>query len=222
MEFPETNDTCWNKGRTPRFFCTCFLFLYRHCSIQTVVLIRIHVLWLLALKSILLPKSSSPALWSSALLAANLAPVSHAGVGPAMWMAAWMLISRCNKVFEVCNTLLQNHNVKIPLWIGRLALLDTPGSPPPPPRPQPLSTTRLSHCAAPALPHYCTPTVPSPHLPQHLLIITSGRKTCLALIGLRWQKGFPNTNMWDVVIRGKKVREWTQQGGGWIIGLGEK
>ena len=135
MEFQETNGTYWNKGQTPRFFCTCFLFLYRHCSIQTVVLIRIHVLWLLALKSILLPKSSSPALWSSALLAANLAPVSHAGVGPAMWMAAWMLISRCNKVFEVCNTLLQNHNVKIPLWIGRLALLDTPGSPHPTPNP---------------------------------------------------------------------------------------
>lgn len=165
MEFPETNDTCWNKGRTPRFFCTCFLFLYRHCSIQTVVLIRIHVLWLLALKSILLPKSSSPALWSSALLAANLAPVSHAGVGPAMWMAAWMLISRCNKVFEVCNTLLQNHNVKIPLWIGRLALLDTPGSPPTPaPPPTPLYNLSFSLCCScsPPLLHPNRPFSPSP------------------------------------------------------------
>lgn len=188
---------------------------------------RASWLWKVSFSSSHLSSHCDPRL---VLLTESLAWVSHAGVvGLAAWMAAWMLIGRCNKVFEVCNTLLQNHNVKIPLWIGRSGFAWHLPAPPLPLSPS-LSlslskarththTTNLSHLRALAAPHPSLPPSPSS---LHLLIITSDKKTCLPLIGLEWQEGFWNTNTWDVAIRGKKIklRELTTQAGGWIIGLG--
>lgn len=91
---------------------------------------------------------------------------------------------------------------------GKCALLDTctPPPPPPPPNLTPLfSPHHVSLISHPVLP--CSLLIST-----HLLIMTSGRRTCLALLGLRWQAGFPKYQHVDLVIRGKKVRQWTQQG----------
>lgn len=89
--------------------------------------------------------------------------------------------------------------------LGKCALLDTfsPLSPNLTPLFSPHHVSLISH---PVL--RCSLLI-SPHL----LIMTSGRRTCLALLGLRWQAGFSKYQHVDLVIRGKKVRLWTQQGG---------
>lgn len=130
--------------------------------------------------------------------------VFHAGAELVTWKPSWMLKGPCNKAFEVCNTLLQNYNVKIPLWMVKVCpawhLLPLPQAH------SSLSPPHISLISRPVLP--CSLLI-SPHL----LIMTSGRRTCLAQLGLRWQAGFSKYQHVDSVIRGKKVRQWTQQGG---------
>lgn len=139
--------------------------------------------------------------------------VFHAGAELVMWTPSWMLKGPCNKAFEVCNTLLQNYNVKIPLWMGKV-------------RPA-WHLRSLPHLTPLFSPHHVS-LISHPVLPcsllisPHLLIMTSGRRTCLALLGLRWQAGFSKYQHVDLVIRGKKVRQWTQQGGEvdyWVRGF---
>lgn len=73
--------------------------------------------------------------------------------------------------------------------------------------PQPHSTLSPHHVSLISRPVLPCSLLISPHL----LIMTSGRRTCLALLGLRWQAGFSKYQHVDLVIRGKKVRQWTQQ-----------
>lgn len=186
----------------------------------TITLIRIHVLWLFSLKTTL-SLSPPPSQFSTPQI---LALFSHAGVGLSVWMAAWMLIGRCNKVFEVCNTLLQNHNVKILFESGDSVLLDSI-------RPLTLSPWLLLK-ALTVFPFlllcFCPMPIPSCSPSPHILISPTSFNIHFC------QKGLSCSDMFWMMSRCSKFQhvrssypwekrhKWTHQGGGRIIALATK
>lgn len=123
-----------------------------------------------------------------------------------------MLIGRCNKVFEVCNTLLRNHNAKFPFESRDLVLLDSSRI-----FTQPLS---LFFPNPDCLSCSCSTSAPHPPFSPTSLNIQSWQKRLLCFNKF-WMTSRVSKYQ-HLAVRGKNVKEWTHRGGARIIGLGEK